>query len=36
MYQMVISLEAYTFHQYGDLYAFHVLTQVMSYTKSGA
>ena len=25
-----------TFHQYCNIYAFHVLTQVMSYTKSGA
>ena len=29
-------IETYTFHQYCDLYAFHALTQVMSYTKSGA
>ena len=31
-----MSLKTNTFHPYSNLYAFHALTQVMSYTKSGA
>ena len=31
-----MSLKTNTFRHYCNLYAFHALTQVMSYTKSGA
>ena len=32
----IMSLKSNKFHQYRNFYAFHALTQVMSYTKSGA